>query len=289
MTIRTILVSLDGSESSPATLNAAFGIAKRFGVHVDVLHVRPDSLAGVPAIGEGMSGSMADRISVKAERQAGDRAQRAHALFEEICQAHGVPVIGEDMASDTLSATWIERVGRKHMVMKRLGRVHDLIVLGQPSNPKAMTESLTVNALFETGRPVLVVPPTVADKIGRRIAVAWNGSAECARALGGATNFFTDADTVVILTAHGDETPVSVVTELQTYLRHHGIKAETRIFANLGRRHLDGRTLLAECAENGADMLVLGGTQIGPLKELMLGSTTRHVLEAAQIPLLIGH
>ncbi len=289
MTIRTILVSLDGSESSPATLNTAFGIAKRFGIHVDVLHVRPDSLAGVPAIGEGMSGSMADRISVKTERQAVERAQRAHVLFDETCQALGVSVVSEDTEPDGLSASWIERVGRKHMVMKRLGRVHDLIVLGQPSNPKAMTESLTVNALFETGRPVLVVPPKVADRIGRRIAVAWNGSAECARALGGATNFFTGADTVVILTAHGDETPVSVVPELETYLTHHGIKAETRIFANLGRRHLDGPTLLAECAESGADMLVLGGTQIGPLKDLMLGGNTRHVLEAAKIPLLIGH
>ncbi len=74
----------------------------------------------------------------------------------------------------------------------------------------------------QCGRPVLAVPKSAPDFIGRRIAIAWNGSAECARALGGATNFFEQAEAVVILTAHSQRTPVSVVPELEGYLNATG-------------------------------------------------------------------
>lgn len=289
MTIRTILVSIDGSETTPAILDTAFMVAKRLKVHVDVLHVRPDSLTQVPAIGDGMSGAMADKISAKIDRKAADRAMRARAVFEDTCARLEIPVVGDDPVLEGPSATWIERVGRKHKVMIRLGRVHDLMVLGHPNDPKDLSHSLTVKALFETGRPVLMAPRSVPEVIGRRIAVAWNGSAECARALGGATNFFKDAEEVVILTAHSDRTPVSVVPELEHYLKRHGIKVETRVFTHLGKERLSGRMLFEECAKASVDMLVMGAYRVGRIKRLVLGSATRDVLALSNIPVLMGH
>jgi nucleotide-binding universal stress UspA family protein len=281
MTIRTILVSFDGSEAGSATLDAALNLGRQFSLHVDVLHVRPDSLTQVPAIGEGMTGSMAERISHKEAQKSGDQAAEARRLFDQAC--------ARLEAAEGFSTSWIERVGRRHAVTIRLGRVHDLIVVGPPSDPRDLAHSLTVRALFETGRPVLMVPAQAPATIGRRIAVAWNGSAECARALGGASNFFATADEVVILTAHSDRTPVSVVPELESYLEHHQVKVETRVFAELGKKLLSGRQLLAAAHEAGADLLVMGAYREGALRKMVLGSATREVLATADVPLLMGH
>lgn len=289
MTVRTILVSVDGTESSKPTLDSAFMVAKKFGVHVDVLHVRPDSLTQVPAIGEGMSAKMADNIAAISDAAAGERAMQARGFFEEACRRLEIPVVAADQQAEGVSATWIERIGRKHKHLIRLGRVHDLVILGHPSDPKDMENSTTVQALFESGRPVLVVPKSTPEVIGRKIAIAWNGSAECARALGGATNFFMQAEEVVILTAHSQRTPVSVVPELENYLDRHGVKAETRIFANLDRKFMGGRILLDECTREGVDMLVMGAFKISRLRQLVLGNATRDVLESASIPVLMGH
>ncbi len=289
MTVRTILVSVDGTDSSKPTLDSAFLVAKKFGVHVDVLHVRLDSLTQVPAIGEGMSAKMADNFTALSDRAVGERAMAARGVFEEACRRSDIPIVDADQPAEGVSATWIERIGRKHKHMMRLGRVHDLVILGHPSNPKDMEHSATVQALFESGRPVLVVPKSAPESIGRKIAVAWNGSAECARALGGATNFFKQAEEVVILTAHSQRTPVSVVPELEGYLDRHGLKVETKIFANLDRKFMGGRILLDECTKEGVDLLVMGAFKISRVRQLVLGNATRDVLESAAIPVLMGH
>lgn len=289
MTVRTILVSIDGTDSSKAALEQAFMVAKKLDVHVDVLHVRPDTLTEVPAIGEGMSAQMADNFSAISGAAAAERAMRAHAFFEDACRRLEIRIVADDQPVEGLSATWIERVGRRHKQLMRLGRVHDLVILGHPSDPQAIEHSATVQALFGSGRPVLVVPATVPETIGRKIAIAWNGSAECARALGGASNFFNQAEEVVILTAHSKRTPVSVVPELEIYLNRHGAKVETRVFANLGREFMGGKILLEECAKEGVDMLVMGAFKIGRLKQLVLGNATRDILQAASIPVLMGH
>ena len=140
MTVRTILVSVDGTESSKPTLDAAFMVARNFGVHVDVLHVRPDALTQVPAIGEGMSAKMADNITALSDRAAGERAMQARGVFEEACRRSDIRVVDVDQPVEGVSATWIERIGRKHKHLMRLGRVHDLVILGQPSNPKDMEQ-----------------------------------------------------------------------------------------------------------------------------------------------------
>ncbi|MBF0374049.1 MAG: universal stress protein [Alphaproteobacteria bacterium] len=278
MPIKSILVALDGGERTPATLETALTLVGRFGAHADVLHVRPDALTDVPAIGEGMSGQLADAVSHGNALRSEQRARLAREVFERVCGA------------DHPSMTFVERVGRRHAVMARLGRVHDLILVGPPSDPRDIAHSLTMDALFLTGRPVLVVPHDAPASLGEHVAVAWNGSAECARALGGASNFLPHAKRVTILTAESARTPRSVVSELADYLaRHTAAPVETRIIGQLGKNHLGGRQLLEAVHESGADLLVMGARKLGRLERLMLGSATQDVLRDADLPVLMGH
>ncbi|MBF0355406.1 MAG: universal stress protein [Alphaproteobacteria bacterium] len=289
MTIKSILVTLDGSEQSAATLTAALDLVRRFSAHADVLHVRPDALTNVPAIGDGMSAGLAEDVSEGNAQRSEQRARQARAVFVKICAEAGLPVVSPDRIAPGASLSFIERVGRAHAVMARLGRVHDLILVGPPTDSRDMSHSLTMDALFETGRPVLVVPHAPPAVMGSHIAVAWNGSAECARALGGASNFLPFASRVTILTAESERTPRSVVPELADYLKIHTACVETRLIASLGKKHLGGRQLLDAVREVGADFLVMGAHNTGRLKRLMLGSATHEVLAQTHVPVLMGH
>lgn len=290
MSIRTILVSLDGTETTSVTLETAFLLVRRLGIHATVLHVRTDPLAAaVPPIGEGVTARTADNIAIASEREADERAGRARALFEDSCRRHGIAIVGPDAYSDVAAASWMEKLGRKDKVMGRMGRVHDLIVVGRPTHPDDIASSMTIYALFDTGRPVLVVPPTMPATVGERIAIAWDGSPECARAVGGATAFMPQASMVTVLTAETIRTPASVVPELATYLRRHGVATETHVIDHLGKRELGGPALLAAAKGTDADLVVMGAHRSEGLRKLALGKATREVLETTGIPVLMSH
>jgi nucleotide-binding universal stress UspA family protein len=289
MTIKTILVSLDGTETTDAVLATAFAVVRRLGVHADVLHVRTDSTDAVPAFGEAMTSRMVDDLVSSSHADAEARATTARTHFEDFCARNKIPITDEKPTGQGISARWIEETGRKDKVMAHRGRLADLVVVGRPTRSANVTSSMVVNALFDTGRPVLVVPPEAPETVGGKIAIAWNGSAECARAIGGATNFFSHANGVVILTAEGDRVPHSVVEDLADYLVFHGIDAEQKIIAKTPEAHLGGGSLLDACASTGADLLVMGAYRVSRFREMILGNATQQVLENTTLPVLMGH
>ena len=59
-------------------------------------------------------------------------------------------------------------------------------------------------ALFDSGRPVLVVPPSVPQTLARNVLVAWNGSTEQARTNAFAIPLLRLADKVTVLTVEGE-------------------------------------------------------------------------------------
>src|SRR4029079_7873106 len=73
-----------------------------------------------------------------------------------------------------------------------IGRAYDLIVMPQPGALPKMPESVFETALFDSGRPVLVVPAGYSGMVGKRILFAWNGSrGEAARVLRGTSGVRT--------------------------------------------------------------------------------------------------
>ena len=50
-----------------------------------------------------------------------------------------------------------------------------------------------------------------------------------------------------------------------------------------------GEIILAQAAEEAADLLVMGGYGHSRLREMMLGGVTRHMLEHATLPVLLSH
>src|ERR1700756_5962592 len=76
------------------------------------------------------------------------------------------------------SASWREEDGRQNAVVGMIGRVYDLIVVEQPEKLASIAEATLEDALFESGRPVLMVPKRSLPTMGEGGAIAWKGSNE---------------------------------------------------------------------------------------------------------------
>lgn len=283
---RILLAVVGDADSGRTALDVALAMAKASGAHVQALHVRSDPTGAVPLVGEGISGAMVEEMISAAERQIDERAAAARRGFDQAVAAAGVP-LSDRPATIGPSVAWIERTGREEDIAARLGRLADLIVLGQPRPDQDLPSMMTLNAaLMESGRPILMVP-RAAVAPGRSVAVAWNGSAEAAGALHAALPLMAGAQSVAVLSAHEEGGPPGLSAhEACAALAWRGINAACRTLPAGG--HV-GATLLSEAAAAGADLLVMGAYTHSRLRQLILGGVTRHVLDHAALPVLMKH
>ncbi|MCW8834997.1 MAG: universal stress protein, partial [Rhodospirillales bacterium] len=245
MSFRTILVPLDGGEHGRPAMELAFAVGRDFGAHVEVLHVRADPKAAVPLLGEGMSGAMIEEMIDIAARETDQQAATARKVFHDHCASYAIR-LASTPGDEGLCASFAEEMGRDDETVARRSRLHDLVVVGRPVSGADYPSPVILNAaLFESGRPVLVAPAGGGAMNRARIAVAWNGSAEGARAVTEALPFMKTAKSVYILTAESDETEGDAAPPLAAYLGWHGIKAETVAFSPAG--HSVGEAILMEC------------------------------------------
>jgi len=287
MTIRRILVPLDGGDQSKAALQAGLAVGQALAAHVSALHVHHDAKDSIPLLGEGMSVAMIEDMIRIAETEAAERAAKARALFDEATSQASISISDQPSASGA-SAAWSEESGREDDTTARRGRLADLIVAPRPTSDSAPSATLTLNAaLFETGRPVLVVPPDGATTIGRNIAISWNGSAQAARAIGSAIPLIAKAEQVTVFTIESERTSTGDTPDAAEYLAWHGIEAEAK--AITGSAGSVGAELLSQATTAGADLLVMGAYTHSRMRQLILGGVTRHVLDTAEIPLFMAH
>lgn len=289
MSFKSILVALDGSAAGQSVLSTAVAVANVLEAHLEVFHVRADSKEAVPLLGEGMSGAMIEEMIDLADRESAERARDARAAYDACIGANNLSVVERGPASG-VTASWHEETGREDEMVARHGRATDLIVAGRPSADAERPSMLTLHAaLFETGQPVLVAPPTAPAGFGRKIAVAWNGSAEAARSVSAALPFLTAADEVTALAVETDKMLGRLAPEdLSSHLSWHGVEIGVRRVAVTAGTPV-GQTLLTEAANAGADMLVMGAYTHSRVVQIILGGVTRYVLNNAEIPILMAH
>lgn len=284
-TIKTILVPVGDATSAAASLETALRLAETSAAHVTALHVRPDPTAAVPLVGEGMSGSMVEEMLAAAENQAAAIATATRAVFDQVCTRLAVTTQAAP-PSACVTAAWLDVVGREEELVARKGRVHDLVVMGHPGPQTDDSSGLTLNAaLLESGKPLLLAPASAPATIGKRVAIAWNGSAEAARAVAAALPLMGGAELVTVLTANENDS-VAGAEELIGFLAWHGVRAS---HAEVPAGGNAGAALLEAGRLTGMDLLVMGAYTHSRLRQLILGGVTRHVMSHAQVPVLMSH
>ncbi len=288
MAIRKLLLPLSGTEAGEAALATALVIARVWRAHVSALHVRVDSRDVAPLAGEGLSGAMIEEMMAATEKEGGTRAAAVHALFARFVAEHEV-AMGEPRAGvEAATASFASVIGREEDLIAQQARLADLTVIAHPEAGEDVSSSDALHAvLFDSGRPVLLAPRVAPGTIGRRIALAWNGTAESASAVFVALPWLQRAEAVRVLSADEYQRRGPAAQDLAGYLALHGIAAELATFRPVDREV--GAGLLAAAAEFGADLLVMGAYSHSRLRQLILGGVTRHVLEHAGLPVMLKH
>jgi len=287
MTIRIILAPIDGTDESKPALEVAVGIAAAFSAHVTALHVRTDPKESIPLLGEGMSVAMIEDMVHIAEAEADEKGKTARGHFDACLSERGITVTSDPDTAGA-SAEWREEWGRDDDVVARYGRLADLIVAPQPTGDSDVSLTLALNAaLFDTGRPVLVVPPGSGSALGRKVAVSWNGSAQSSRAVGSALPFLKNAEEITVFSVESPRTQSSKSRDVSKHLAWHGLRCSTREIVGSGGTV--GVELMKEVEKAGIDLLVMGAYTHSRVRQLILGGVTRHVLENAKLPVLMAH
>ena len=294
MSIETILVAASGGSASEGAVTLAARLAVRFGAHLEVLHAHADPKEAALALGDGFAAPVAVDLIERASDEITAAAGRAKQQFETAARqlalkVTDVPPVCAPGATRKIEATigWRTEIGYAPDLIARRARLFDLAVLGRSERvvDQPHTDVLE-QTLLHSAQAILIAPAKVPDVLGETIAVAWNGSAEAARAIAGALPFLRDAKHVKILTA-GDVDPGGGETLAQS-LAWRGISSVPQHLPTSHGISIGAQLLTAARAE-GADMLVMGGYGRAPWSEMLFGGATHHVVGSSLLPILIAH
>ncbi len=280
--MKTILIPTEDHDAMPAVLAAGLAVARLFDSYIEGLAVRPS--AGTYVTVEPVSS-----LAISGAYDA-DAARNAQTLFESFMQANGVPRASGEAA--VLSYGWPLPEVVDDSFIGSHGRVFDLIVLGRPGRaPENPRMPPLEAALFESGRPVLIVPaqaPQAAGAgFGRNVLVAWNGSTEQAHTNSFALPLLQRADQVTVLMVEGGTESGPSAEEAARHLRRNGVKAAALTVAPGGRA--TGEVILEQAAARGCDLLVKCAYTQSRLRQMIFGGATRHILANATLPVFMAH
>jgi nucleotide-binding universal stress UspA family protein len=279
------LLAVVGDGNATPVLEAALLTARRFGSHIVGLHSLTTEYAVV--FGGEMGFSISSEVDRALEREGHDRRDNARRLFHDFMAAKGVP-IDPVPPHDGPSASWREEDARQHAVVGMIGRVFDLILVEQPEKLASIAEATLEDALFESGRPILMVPKRAPRTIGEVIAIAWNGSTETALTVAVAMPFIRQARQVVVIAAGAQNMPEPGPDgdELARSLENYGVAVSLR--PAVGRQKAQGESFMREAAAAGADLLLKGAYTQSRIRQMIFGGATRHIIMEASLPVMMA-
>ena len=229
----------------------------------------------------------------------GPAAERYVKSFEQVCidrRATVENLFRSRLAQTKVAGNWVAEERYAPISLARYARGADLTITGQhdPDDPEAyLADRSPEHLVLSAGRPVLVIPHTGAvNPLGARVVVAWDGSREATRAVHDALPFVQLAKRTAMVTIVGDtDEPRGTRargSDLVAALERHGKRVEhSEIHGNEGA--VTGETLLSFASEFGANLVVMGTYGHSRWHELILGGTTRTVLEAMRVPVLMSN
>lgn len=176
---------------------------------------------------------------------------------------------------------WLDVEGNASEVIDDHGRRADAIVIARPTSQDSQHMRACMHAaLFESSRPVLVIPHGVRGEPGQVAAIAWKNDERAVKAVRACIPILREARSVHVLCANRP-------AEMPSVLEEHDIPAELHTVPD-GDGSAAERILHA-AHRIGADMLVMGAFAHGEWREMMFGGVTRTMLAQADLPLFMRH
>ncbi|HUC69951.1 MAG TPA: universal stress protein [Stellaceae bacterium] len=280
------LLAVVGDGNATPVLEASMKTARRFDSHIVGLHSLTTEYAVV--FGGEMGFSISSEVDRTLEREGHERRDQARRLFRDFMSARGVPIDAIPPEHNGPSASWREEDGRQNAVVGLIGRVFDLILVEQPEKLASIAEATLEDALFESGRPVMMVPKVVAPTLGEVVAIAWNGSTETATTVALNMPFLKLAKEVVVVGVGPQHMPEPGPTgdELARTLERHGHTVSLR--TAFGRQKPQGESFMQEAMAAGADLMLKGAYTQSRIRQMIFGGATRHIIMESKMPVVMS-
>jgi len=275
--IKDIVVNLSVGEKPGPACAYAVSLAAAFDAHLAGIAFLYDPI--VPISGAGYI--PADVIDAQ-ERENEQATRSALNQFNTACARAGVSA--EPL---TLTASY-GGVGEQ---FGRIARRFDVAIVGQAEpETSAVEEIIAESALFESGRPVIVVPyiqkaPLKLDNV----MVCWDGSRAAARAIADSMPLLAKArrvEVVIVTNERGKQDEIEGA-DMGAHLARHGLNVDVKRTA-LGDIDI-ADVLLSHAADAGSDFIVMGGYGHSRLREFVLGGVTRSIFRSMTAPVLMSH
>jgi nucleotide-binding universal stress UspA family protein len=275
--IKDLVVNLAVGTDRDRAAQFAISIAAAFQAHIAGVAFAYDP-AMTPTIMDGLSAGWID--AQRAENLAA--AQAAVDRFEEAVRREGVSAEHRIVESS---------LGAAPNMFARIARHFDLSVVGQTAPDIALPEDLLIEAaLFESGRPAVIVPYIQTDDIKlNHVLVCWDHGRHAARAVADALPLLARSKKVeiVIVTRHDGKANDLPGAGIAEHLARHGLNVELK---RLIASDLDvANAVLSYAADVGADFIVMGGYGHSRLREFVLGGATYGMLQSMTVPVLMAH
>jgi nucleotide-binding universal stress UspA family protein len=292
MAFKHILVPVFGYDADRAALDAALTLAKRGGAHISARHIKVDPMESVPLMVD--VGVAATELIEAVERHAETRSKAAAATFEAWRSANNLTVDDTPSLRTHITTAFKLLEGAEDELIIKYGRLTDIVVMGRPSGEEAGDQVLSrmEDALFGAGQPVLLVPNGMAqaslDKLVSGPAlISWNGSIEATRAISQALDLLRGMNDVRVLSVKEGKKDRHPAADLVRYLAWEGVTAG--MVEPSQTTGSAAEQILATAKTLGAGFVLMGGYSHGRLRQLMLGGVTSHMMDHADLPVLMAH
>jgi nucleotide-binding universal stress UspA family protein len=174
-------------------------------------------------------------------------------------------------------------------ILSILARRFDLSVFMQSEPGRVDNDDMIETALFQSGRPLIVVPYIQRDGLKLdRVVCCWDGSRAAARAFNDALPLLARATSVHLLIVLNEKTNKEVRgVEIATHLARHDVKVQIE---TVPAPDIDvTNAILSYVADNSGTLIVMGGYGHAKLREVILGGVTREMLKSMTVPVFMSH
>jgi nucleotide-binding universal stress UspA family protein len=176
------------------------------------------------------------------------------------------------------------------LILSKLARRFDLSVFMQSEPNGVDNDDMIETSLFQSGRPLIVVPYIQKDGLKLdRVVCCWDGSRAAARAINDALPLLVRATTVDLLIVLNEKTNLNEIrgAEIAKHLARHDVKVQ---IVPVPAADIDvTNAILSYVAEVSGTLIVMGGYGHAKLREVILGGVTRDMLKSMTVPVFMSH
>jgi len=276
--IKDIIVNLEHKIARDPARDFAITIAETFDTHVvgiafgyapglpgyAMLEIPPDIMAQMIAESEKVALAAIERFEAAARRSL---VSAEHRLLKSI---------GADAP----------------LLLSTLARRFDLSVFMQSEPDGVDNDDMIETSLFESGRPLIVVPYIQKEGLNLdHMVCCWDGSRAAARAINDALPLLVKAMTVDLLIVLNEKTTSAGNeirgAEIAKHLARHDVKVQ---IVTVPAPDIDvTNAILSYVADVSGTLIVMGGYGHARLREVILGGVTRDMLKTMTVPVFMSH